>query len=228
MSFLFLEDPRFTDKSGSPNEDDPDRLTRHTEQREAKLRMLSYLPEKIDGPILEIGPGGGWSALQLSRRSPDVTMITNSPADLEKIEADPLVKHLPVLIMDMHRMAFADDRFALVHMSHVLEHSCAPYVVLAECFRVLRPRGLLQIIMPPAEGYVGLHKPRPTRLGAFSYHYFCGSFQTVVELLRHVGFFFDAYHEIPAWSAKMIQYWNRIWMAHKPPPEGEPWLTHQP
>ena len=53
-----------------------------------------------------------------------------------------------ILVMDMHKMTFADDSFDLVYSSHSLEHSYDPRRVGQEFLRVLRPNGFLAIEVP--------------------------------------------------------------------------------
>ncbi|WP_221029449.1 methyltransferase domain-containing protein [Actomonas aquatica] len=43
---------------------------------------------------------------------------------------------------------FEDQTFEFVILSHVIEHVANPIRVLAECFRILRPNGLLLIAVP--------------------------------------------------------------------------------
>lgn len=62
-----------------------------------------------------------------------------------------------VVAHDLRRpLPFSDDSFDLVYHSHVLEHfqrDQAP-VFLAECLRVLRPGGLLRVVVPDLEQIV--------------------------------------------------------------------------
>jgi len=56
-------------------------------------------------------------------------------------------------------LPFPDGRFAVVYHSHVLEHferSFAP-VFLAECFRVLKPGGILRVAVPDLEAIAQLY-----------------------------------------------------------------------
>ncbi|MGH9217773.1 MAG: class I SAM-dependent methyltransferase [Vicinamibacterales bacterium] len=49
-----------------------------------------------------------------------------------------------------HRFPFADSAFDYVYSEHVIEHLTLPHarVMLGECWRVLRPNGVLRIVTP--------------------------------------------------------------------------------
>ncbi len=49
---------------------------------------------------------------------------------------------------DMHELPFDDESFDIVLIMHTLEHSIAPYIVLTEIHRVLKPGGEIMIVMP--------------------------------------------------------------------------------
>jgi len=49
---------------------------------------------------------------------------------------------------DAHSLPFSDNTFDIVYIIHALEHFKCPYIALLEAFRVLRPQGLLLVIVP--------------------------------------------------------------------------------
>jgi 2-polyprenyl-3-methyl-5-hydroxy-6-metoxy-1,4-benzoquinol methylase len=52
------------------------------------------------------------------------------------------------IVADVHAMPVRDSTTALVVLAEVLEHVREPQQVLSECYRVLRPGGLLAITTP--------------------------------------------------------------------------------
>ena len=62
---------------------------------------------------------------------------------------DPTVVHVDL----RQRFPFADNRFAAVYHSHVLEHlqRAVGQAMLSECFRVLAPGGILRAVLPDLE-----------------------------------------------------------------------------
>ena len=53
-----------------------------------------------------------------------------------------------ILVMDMHRMTFPDDRFDIIYASHSLEHAYDVHKVVLEIIRVARPGALVAIEVP--------------------------------------------------------------------------------
>jgi len=201
-------------------EDVPETMERMHTVAGTKQAIMDMLPD-TDGPVLEIGPAAGWCALQLQKRYGHVTCLTLFEAEAEAIRAHGLDD---VTVADMHEMpADWSDRYAVIHASHVLEHSPAPYIALSEMFRILHIGGVAQIVMPAPNGYTHLGAPRPKRLGSFPRHLFCASIETVIEMAWHVGFEFDAFHLVPQAdqssgdrALELVHYWNRVWMLSKP------------
>lgn len=168
------------------------------------------------GWIADIGSGGGWAAKELEARGYTVACVVPFEEEAERLRA----ADLDVTVCDMHDLP--DDwkrRFDIVRCCHTFEHSPAPYIALSEFSRVLKPGGMLQITMPDADGYTNLgpwpHPPK--RLGSMPAHVFCGSSETVIELIRRREFHlvFTGYYECPEYDHGLLQYRHRTWMAVK-------------
>ena len=65
-----------------------------------------------------------------------------------KICNNPKIKNVKIVEGDMHELPFEDESFDIVLIMHTLEHSIAPYIVLSEIHRILKPDGEIMIIMP--------------------------------------------------------------------------------
>lgn len=98
---------------------------------------------RASGPTLVIGPGGGserdWARSALP--GPLTFMSAHAP-DVREGE----------VLGDMHDIPLPSGGFGLVFANNVLEHALAPYVVLHEVRRVLRPGGHAHFVMPGFEG----------------------------------------------------------------------------
>jgi len=110
--------------------------------------------------VLDLGCGNGSYTEELARRAESVYGIDLHMPHLQAFrEAIPRVQgsgeHLP----------FAAESFDAVTMIEVLEHTDSDTKVLAECFRVLKPGGLL-VLFVPNKFY--LFESHPCRLGTFS------------------------------------------------------------
>ena len=207
----------YLQKSPDLTEGMPERIERDPETRDARLRILDMLPsaDDLDGSVLDIGPAGGWEALQLKARYGDrIQCLTLFEAEAAKLRDLDMTW---VEVGDVHAMpADWSGRFGLVFMSHVLEHSPAPYVALRECCRVLKPGGWLWVVMPEPYGVLHLgNLERVKRQANLKSHIFCASQETVTVLLRRAGFEFMSYREVAQNAQGHLNYWHRIWEARR-------------
>ncbi len=188
--------------------------------------VLALLPETINGDVLDIGPGCGWEIAELETRYPGhrvdvVTLHEVEAAVLQELARD------EVHVLDMHDLPDEwSDRFGLVFASFVLDHSPAPYIALCEWARVLKPGGELFLSLPDPGGYTGLGNNWPARMGSFLEHLFSPSFETMLEMIRHIPgdhpircglgvLDFVSYHEVPHVSGQRVHYWRRVWRVRK-------------
>ena len=81
-----------------------------------------------------------------------------------------------VAIEDATRLSFADNQFDRVIAAHVLEHLYKPHEVLREWVRVLKPGGVLSLVLPCDPGFAwrlgryAVARPRFMKAG-FLYDY---------------------------------------------------------
>ena len=124
-----------------------------TLHRERRRRTLMYLDEMTPGRLLDVGCGNGSWCVYMRARGWDVTgqeidpkAVASAPAHLSQV-------HLGTL----GSAAFPTDSFDAVVMNHVLEHVHEPVALLAECYRIARPGGLLIVTTPNSESYGHKH-----------------------------------------------------------------------
>ena len=209
----------YLQKGPDMEEDVPEKIEKSSEIRDIKELRLAMLPD-VEGPVLEVGPGGGWTALRLKEKYGEVTCATLFEEEVKALVS----RGLDAEVADMHSLPTVwGGRFGIVHASNVLEHSPAPYVVLSEFRRVLREGGVMQITMPDASGHLHLGTERVKRMGCLKHHTFCASTETVIEMFRHVGIRFDGYFEFPVWSEGRPTSVQRVWMGTRVVDRKESW-----
>ena len=86
------------------------------------------------GPALEWFTAHGFSPFGISTNQADVDACREAGFDAR--------------LMDMHEMHFGESAVDCVWARHVLEHSVAPFFVLHEFARVLKPGGILYVEVP--------------------------------------------------------------------------------
>jgi SAM-dependent methyltransferase len=114
--------------------------------RRAELDCVSgYFPS--GARVLEIGGGSGFQASLLAERSCDVTCI--DVATRPDLHAQGYGRqYYPVATYDGAKLPFEDASLDAVFSSHALYHACPLEAMLAEIWRVLRPEGLMILILP--------------------------------------------------------------------------------
>lgn len=113
------------------------------------LLEKSYGPEAHFGTVLEVGAGGG-QHLRHVRHRYDRYIMTDMRADL--LEASMArqggVNGVEVRSEDAGALSMPDASVDRLIASHVLEHLPDPHEVLREWYRVVRPGGVLSILLP--------------------------------------------------------------------------------
>jgi ubiquinone/menaquinone biosynthesis C-methylase UbiE len=90
----------------------------------------------------------GYDALLLRQLEDDVRFTARCALDHQ---LDPTLDRLGIRSVERYlegTLPFQDDEFENVTMVNGLEHLLEPQAILNECFRVLTPGGVLQIVVP--------------------------------------------------------------------------------
>jgi phosphatidylethanolamine/phosphatidyl-N-methylethanolamine N-methyltransferase len=108
--------------------------------------------------VLEVGAGSGHHYSFLKHR-PHRYFLTDGSQAMLKVAADRYrdeVANGSVVIeqQDATRLTYADGRFDRLIATHVLEHIPNPVEVLREWNRVVRPGGLMSIVLPCDPGFL--------------------------------------------------------------------------
>jgi len=135
---------------------------------DAEARAMT-LPVMRGGRLLEVGFGAGEALERL------VALGWNA----EGVESDALAVNralahgLKVRLGNLQELKYPDESFDAVVSNHVLEHLSDAGTFLAECYRILKPGGIVVAYTPNAEAFghkmfgsdwVGLDPPRHLNL----------------------------------------------------------------
>ena len=108
-------------------------------------------PEKHFGRVLEVGAGTGMH-IRFVRHSFDEYLLTDlNPPLSDRIvlpQASRGSANVRILTEDATRLSFHENTFDRVIAAHVLEHLYKPHEVLHEWVRVLKPGGVLTLVLP--------------------------------------------------------------------------------
>jgi SAM-dependent methyltransferase len=120
----------------------PDRATLRIQEVAGALVRAAF-PDLTRVRVLEVGVGQGSLARRLIEAGADVTGLDlTSPATIEGFHA------FAVHDLNTGTLPFDDAAFDVLVSTEVLEHLRAPFLVLSEMVRVLRPGGLLVLTIP--------------------------------------------------------------------------------
>lgn len=153
------------------------------------------------GRVLEVGAGTGIH-LQFVRHAFDEYWMTDlNPPMLDKVNQDAVNPKgsgkVIVSAENASRLSFPDKSFDRLIAAHVLEHLYKPHEVLREWCRVLRPGGVLSLLLPCDPGLlwrlgqnIGSRK-KFERVG-FEYDYWAarGHINSINHLVTFVNYYF--------------------------------------
>ena len=131
------------------------------QMREAQ-RALPFLGKffQIQGArVLEIGAGRGGKGIAYAQAGMRLTALDVDQPAL-KIAADSARRRgapIQFLIGDGAGLALPENFFDAILLDSVIEHTREPSAVLAECWRVLKPGGIVLVVFPPWYGPLSGH-----------------------------------------------------------------------
>ncbi|MDD5434847.1 MAG: class I SAM-dependent methyltransferase [Nitrospira sp.] len=153
---------------------------------------LMYMNKVKSGKLLEVGCGGG-------RR---LSKMRALGWEVEGQEVDPrAAKHasdvygFTIHLSSLKDIAFKENSFDAIIANHVIEHVYEPDLLLSECYRILKPGGIMVVVTPNVDcfghryfgsNWRGLEPPR---------HLHLFSQKTIKLLAERSGF-----HKIETWT----------------------------
>lgn len=125
----------------------------------AVLKHTHALIERPFGPdihvpqVLEVGAGTLAHLPFVRHRFVRYIASDGTPAVLEAIKNQPLPRGVELMTVDGSALPFANDSFDRLIATHVLEHVPFPHLAIEEWVRVVKPGGVLSIILPCDPGW---------------------------------------------------------------------------
>jgi ubiquinone/menaquinone biosynthesis C-methylase UbiE len=162
----------------------------------------SFGEEDTFPKVLEVGAGTA-KHLKYVRHKFNEYFVTdlNTPM-LDRIDISKLSGKVIVEKQDASRLSYENESFDRVIATHVLEHMPNPHIVLREWFRVLKPGGVLSLVLPCDPGMawrlgrtVG-SRSRSEKAG-IPYDYWMARehINPINGLVSFVRYYFDSYEE---------------------------------
>lgn len=108
---------------------------------------VMYLRNKPQGRLLEIGCGSGSMLSSMESLGWRTEGIDVDPSAVSNARS----KGLNVALGDLREQSYGHNTFDAVMMSHVIEHVADPVELLTECYRILKPGGVLSLVTPNIE-----------------------------------------------------------------------------
>ena len=124
--------------------------------------LENYFESNKDIKILEIGGGHGSVMQVLKEEGYDTSSVTNNENEYHNLTG----RKLNPILCDMHNLNKIESKFDLILISHVFEHSFAPYVLMTEFNEVLKNNAIVVIIVPNQDHkwvYESYHYIVPTK-----------------------------------------------------------------
>lgn len=115
------------------------------------------------GPVLDAGCGGGGVAVSFAEESAlavGLDLVDRFTDAGERLAKERGIQNVCFVQGNGMSLPFKTDHFDLVLSHSVIEHVDSPEHYLGECFRVLRPGGVLFLSTPPYYSSAGSHLAR--------------------------------------------------------------------
>lgn len=121
------------------------------EKRWRKRRDDMFLAEVVPGgKLLDVGCGTGDYLARMRRKG---WVVEGSEVDSEAVEWAREKHRLTVHLGTLESIRLPAESYAVVTLSHVIEHVHDPVALLSECYRLLLPGGRLVLATPNIESF---------------------------------------------------------------------------
>lgn len=143
-----------------------DRASFFAEIEQARYKLEPHILEFADFPsgkgkkVLEIGVGAGSDFCNWVRNGAEATGVDLTETAIKLTKEHLEIYHLPptsyfLQTADAEHLPFPDNAFDIVYSWGVLHHTPDTAQALRECFRVLRPNGVLKVMIYHLPSWTG-------------------------------------------------------------------------
>lgn len=121
--------------------------------------LLFYIPDILDGKILDIGSGRGSFLIEVAKRGGNVQGIERKKENIEISfeKANELGVKINVVLGFAEELPYEDSTFDFINVCEVIEHVKDPKMLLFEAYRVLKKRGRAYLSVPNRFGVKDQH-----------------------------------------------------------------------
>ena len=130
---------------------------RYGHDRMKAMRFVVDCAEPLEGPVLDIGTGRGFTAVEIARRGYNVVSVDISSEALQDAytyaRAEGVADRMEFRLVDGDKLPFDDGTFRLVTIVNVLHHLDGFEWLLKEVSRVLVPEGRMLLADFTEEGF---------------------------------------------------------------------------
>lgn len=182
------------------------------------MRRGHVLLERPFGPdvefptVLEVGAGTGEHLPHVRHRFDEYFLTDLNPTRLDEARSllpDETAARVTVRSEDATRLDFADASIDRLIACHILEHLPNPHAVLREWHRVVRPGGVLSILLPCDPGMLwrtgrALGPRTAARRAGIEYDYWMARehVNSIGNLVTLIRYYFDKVEE--SWSPTVV------------------------
>lgn len=114
-------------------------------RRERNKINLMYLESVKPGKLLEVGCGNGQRLFKLRKLG---WIVVGQEVDPKSASQAQDSHGMEVHVGELANISFRDTFFDAIVMNHVIEHVHSPDKLLSECYRILKPGGILIVTTP--------------------------------------------------------------------------------
>lgn len=159
MSWESLTDPSYADAVDARLASPAAYIAYQMHEARRALTFLAQFIDPTNARVLEIGAGRGGKGIAYALAGMNVTALD---IDLDALRlgaraADEKNARVHFLAGDGAHLAFPENYFDAILLDSVIEHVRAPRAVLQECYRVLKPGGIVFVVFPPFYGPLAGH-----------------------------------------------------------------------
>lgn len=121
-------------------------------EKRRNFYVFNNIPVQKNDKILEIGSGRGWFVIQMAKNGFDTTAVDLSQKNLDTINN--IEPNVNTAFGSAEELPFSNEKFDLIVMNEVLEHTQNPKSVLENLKKFLTPKGRIFISVPFNENII--------------------------------------------------------------------------